>query len=323
MALTLTEVQAITNDYVLKKKAEDIVFQDSVLLYMLMNDGKFQDNLVTAGELVDGGERIRVILEYAKSNGGTYGNTTKIPQAKVDILNAARFRWAGAFGSNAIDLDDRRQNSGDAAIVDLVHAKVNSIRKTIRDTLGDQVYAQAVNGDALLGLGDLFETTTSTPYGEIATDDMADWKANVITTSEDMSFKVMQAIRRTAKVGQNKSDKPNLYITTDLMKDAYERTLTPAVRYQDTKLANAGFDNVLFGGVPVVADDKQSAGILDALNTNYLNLKTHKDFAFTDIEWEGSRVQPDPWVANQRWSGQLVTSHRKAHCRHTNLTDPT
>jgi len=28
------------------------------------------------------------------------------------------------------------------------------------------------------------------------------------------------------------------------------------------------------------------------------------------------------WTANQRFIGQLTTNHRKAHIRHTNLTEP-
>ena len=116
MALELTELQAITDDYITKGTV-DIYFEDNVLLYMLMAKGKFKDSLVQPGDLVDGGKKIRVFLEHAKSNGGTYGATTKIPQAKVDILNAARFGWAGYMASNAIDLDDQVQNNGDAALL--------------------------------------------------------------------------------------------------------------------------------------------------------------------------------------------------------------
>jgi len=72
---------------------------------------------VKASETVDGGMMIRVPLEYAESNSGSYGNTTSIAQAKIDILNAARFRWGGYFSSNTIDLNDKIKNAGDAQMI--------------------------------------------------------------------------------------------------------------------------------------------------------------------------------------------------------------
>jgi hypothetical protein len=249
-------------------------------------------------------------------------NTTKIPQSKKDILNAALFRWAGYYAANTIDLEEQIQNNGKAALVDLVHAKLGNIHKTIRDQMGTDVYASAADSSAFLGLGNLFNTSTSTAYGDVTEADMAEWKANVITDAEAISFKVMQTIRRTAKVGQSKDAKPNIYITTDALKDGFERTLHTQARYSNTTLVNAGFDNVLFGSVPVVADDKQSSGILDALNLRFLKVKTHTKWKFTTPMWEYSKDQPDTLTANTRWIGQLVCTNRKAHCRHTNLTEP-
>jgi hypothetical protein len=316
------QLEVITENYILSNRPEDIIFEDNVLLYMLMSGKKFQDTLVQPGELVDGGKKIKTFLEYAKSHTGSYGNTTKIPQSKKDILNAALFRWAGYYAANTIDLEEQIQNNGKAALIDLVHAKLGNIHKTIRDKMGTDVYASAADTVSFLGLGNLFNTTSSTAYGNIAEDDMSDWTANVDDTAEAISFKVMQGIRRTAKIGQSKDAKPNIYITTDVLKDGFERTLQVQARYSDTNLVNAGFDNVLFGGVPVVADDKQTATYMDALNLRFLKAKTHTKWPFTKPKWEYSKDQPDTLTANTRWIGQLVCSNRKAHARHTGLTEP-
>lgn len=318
----IDQLAIITEDYIASNKPEDVIFNDNVLLYMLMSGSKFQDTLIQPGETVDGGKKIKTFLEYAKSHVGSYGNTTKIPQSKKDILNAALFRWAGYYAANTIDLEEQIQNNGKAALVDLAHAKLGNIHKTIRDRMGTDVYASAADSSAFLGLGNLFNTSTSTAYGDVTEADMAEWKANVITDAEAISFKVMQTIRRTAKVGQSKDAKPNIYITTDALKDGFERTLHTQARYSNTTLVNAGFDNVLFGSVPVVADDKQSSGILDALNLRFLKVKTHTKWKFTTPKWEYSKDQPDTLTANTRWIGQLVCTNRKAHCRHTNLTEP-
>lgn len=319
MALALTEIQAITDDY-WEAGSVDIFFTDNVLLFKLMGRGQMEVNFVHAGELADGGDNIRVVLEYAESNSGTYGATTSISQAKTDIFNAARFRWAGYYSSNTIDLDDKRKNAGDAAKVMLVQGKLKNIEKTIRKKMGADIYASAADSDAFLGLGNLFNTTTSTAYGQIAEDDMAVWKANVLSDNNAISFAELQYIRRTASIGQAVSDKPNLYMTTDVLKDAFEASLQAQVRYQDTDMADAGFDNVLFKGAPVVADDNQAAGHCDALNLNYIKVKTHASYAFTRPVWEHDKDKPDLEVSNVRYSGQLVCSNRKAHCRYDDLT---
>lgn len=324
MALALTELQAVTDDYWIKQPT-DIMFLDNVILYLLMGKGKMVEDLVTAGELVDGGLMIRVPLEYGSANVSTYGTTTALSGTKQTILNAARFQWAGYIADNYIDLADQIQNAGAAAIVDMAFSKIRNIQKTIRDKMGTDIYAaHASDDDALMGLDDLFDTTTSTAYATIKEADMAKWKANLISTAEAISFKTLQTMRRTASVGQNKGDKCNLYVTTETLKDGYERTLQTQVRYMaDQNLADAGFANVLFGGAPVVADDKCGSGVCVGLNTQYLKIKTHRDYSFTKPNWAVfAEAYPDKLAANSRWIGQLVCSHRAAHVKHTNLSEP-
>lgn len=324
MTLTLSELQAITDDYV-EKTPIDVYFVENVLLYVLMGKGMMAENLVgpDSGETVDGGKKIKIILEHDEAHSGEYGNTTKIPLSKKEIYNAALFRWAGYHAANSIDLDDKVQNSGDSAIVNMAHGKLENIKKTIRKKMGSAIFGSAANDNAFLGLGDLFNTTKATAYGEISEQAMAEWAANVLDTDTDMSFKAMQELRRTAKVGQNRRNKPDIYITTDVLKDAFENSLQTQARYTDHKLAQAGFDNILFGGVPIVPDDNQTDDYVDGLNTRFLSIKTHKDYQFTKPVWASPIDQPDVAVANQRWIGQLVCRNRKAHVRHTSMKVPT
>jgi len=320
MALALTQIQAATHDYWIKRTV-DIFFTENVLLWKLMGKGGMEMNYVKASDLVDGGEKIRVFLEYAQANSGSYGNTTKIPQNKVAILNAARFGWAGYFASNTIDLDEQVQNSGAEAMVKIIFTKLRNIEKTIRNKMGSEIYAEGT-APAFMGLGNLFETTAGTDYGSVSETNMSLWKDNNITTSKAISFKVMQKIWREPAIGVAASKKPNLGITTEVLKDGYERTLQTQQRFSDQDLVKAGFDNIMHKRAPIVADDNQTAGYLDALNLNFLKIKTHQDYNFTEPKWEYDREQPDAKTANTRWVGQLVCSNRKAHCRHTNLSEP-
>jgi hypothetical protein len=315
MALTLTELQAMT-DYYYTPGVYDIFFKGNVLLYKLMGGQ-------TGSNLIPGGKKIKVDLEYGAGNAGSYGNTTKLPLSKKEILNAAFFGWSAYYAGVTVDLEDQRQNAGEAALVNLVQRKLQNAQKSIRTEMGTDVYLSNASDDTVLnGLGDLFNSSTSTAYGEIKEDDMAQWKCNIITAAAAISFKALQKIRRTAALDDNDEAKPDLYITTDVLKDGFERTLQVQARYTDKALANAGFDNILFGGRPIVQDNKCPSGYLEALNTKFLEVKTHKDYNFTKPVWASPIDQPDLKVSFIRWSGQLVCKNRKAHCRQTGLTEP-
>jgi len=210
-------------------------------------------------------------------------------------------------------------------MVNLVYAKMENIRKSVRDYMGAGVYvarASSTDSYGFDGLPDLFNTTTSVEYGSIAEDDMSDWKANVDTDSEAISYEVLQKLFRAATVGQSSDGKPNQIVTTQTLLDAYKASLQVQQRFvgQSIKMAEAGFQNVLHDGVPMVYDTNQSSGVIDCLNLKYLRIRTHPDFNFTKPVWESSHLEPDTLTANCRWSGSLTCSNRQAQSRGTGKT---
>lgn len=320
----INQLNATTDYYWLTTEPQDIVNKASALLWKLMQKAVKVGNWeVQPHEIVDGGLMVKVPLEYQASHSGGYGPTTVIDQSKVNIVDAARFPWKGAYGSNTLNLDDLTQNTGTEAIIALTKQYMSSIKKSIRTCLAADVIAASV-GDKLNGLEDLFNTTTSTEYGSIDEDEMSDWAAKVITTAEEISFEVMQKIFRQPAMGDFAGTVPNFCATTSLLRDGYERSLHPQQRYQMGSMVEAGWDNILHKQAPIVADAYISAGILYALNLNFLSLRAHKDYNFTTPVWVNKEVlgQPDVISANTRFRGNLYCSNRKMHVKHSNLTEP-
>ena len=321
----INQLNATTEYYWLQTEPEDILNKASALLWKLMGKAIRLGNWeIQPDEIVDGGLMVKVPLEYDISNHGSYGKDTVINQSKKSIVDAARFRWAGAYGSNTLNLDDLTQNTGDEAIIRLTKLYMSNIKKALRVDLASQVIAAAGDSDSINGLGDLFNTSTSVEYGSIAEDDMAQWKANVITDSEAISFEVMQKIFRKPGFGGYVGTRPNFCCTTEVLADGYERSLHPQQRYKEGNMVEAGWDNIMHKGAPIVADPYYSSGVLDALNLNFLSLRSHKDYNFTTPEWVAKREggQPDTITANSRWRGNLYCSNRQMHVRHINLTEP-
>ena len=321
----INQLNATTEYYWLQTEPEDILNKASALLWKLMGKAvKLGNWEIQPSEIVDGGLMIKVPLEYNISNSGAYGKDTVIDQSKQDLVEAARFRWAGAYGSNTLNLDDLTQNSGDEAVIRLTKLYMSNIKKALRLKMAADVISTAADDVSINGLGDLFNTSTSTEYGSIDEDEMSTWAANVITTVEAISFEVMQKIFREPGFGGYAGTRPNFCCTTELLCDGYERSLHPQQRYKEGNMVEAGWDNILHKGSPIVADPYYATGILDALNLNTLSLRSHKDYNFTIPEWVAKKEggQPDTITANTRVRGNLYCNNRQMNIRHTNLTEP-
>lgn len=308
MGFTIDELNALTNTYVMGQPT-DILFTSNALLVKLMDSKR----------TVPGGKKIDTPLEHGEANTGVYGNSTVLPTTKTETHNKAEFDWGGYFAAQTVDLDDRVQNNGDAAIVNLVASKFANMQRSLKKKMGTGIYLNdLVEGKlGFSGLAALFDTTTSVAYGGIKEADVPLWKANKSATATDATFKGFQSIRLPAIVDTTTEGQPDLYLTTVTLRDAFTSSLQAQVRYQDSQLVAKGFQNILFDGAPVVADLNQTAGYVDALNTRYLEFVSHSEFDFTTPKWEADRRQPDIWTANIRWIGQLCCKHRKAHSRFT------
>lgn len=321
MALNLTELQAATEDYIVNHQPTDIFFKSHVLLFKLLKMGK----------TYNGGKKIQVNLEYDMTHAGSYGPRFEMPISRKEIVNAAFFQYAAYYSALTMDMDDELINAGDLAIVNLLVTKMKNAEKSIRKVMGDEIFGSRSEGIAanplslpFIGLKDLFNQDDAVAYGEILPPDIAPgtWKAGYIAGAREMSFKFMQELRRTATVDIDTGGEPDLYLTTDILKDAFARTIQAQVRYTSKDLADAGFSNVLFEGVPVVSDHRQTAGYVDAFNTQYLDIYTHSRRNFTKPEWKSPIQQPDTATANIRWAGQFVCKRRDAHARAVQVTEP-
>lgn len=325
MAL-LDELQAVTDDYIFNRVPVDIYFRDHVLIWKLAKKGKS----------FNGGLKIQANLEYGKQHTGAYGPKTEFPVAKKEILTAAFFVYAAYFGVATYDMEDQLLNNGDAAMVNIIQTKLANMQKSIRDTMAIEIWrtraenltlAEYEDARPFEGVKALFNQTVTDAYGEIKPNELLKedgttsmWLAGYDNTARVMSFATMQAIRRKASIGNSDMDKPDLYITTEELKDAYEATIQAQVRYSDKNLADSGFDNILFKGAAITSDERQTAKYIDGYNTKYLDIIHHAQRNFTKPEWKAEIRTPETYTCNTRWMGQLVCTNRLAHVRADNVT---
>lgn len=323
MALTLSEIEAVTNDYFAAAdgKAVDIYFASSFLLDFLMNRrlGLF--------ERPAGGEKIRIPLNYSDAEGGFFTRADPLSSDDRASVSAAFFEWKHAYGNATVYLTDEIAAGGDYAAVQFVTQKIETAQKTCANWLAATLYgAGGDESPTLTGLRALTGGDPDVPYGGIAenqlvaADGSRPWRAVTLDEAAPMGLDVLQDMRSAAKISDGRDGKPNVAVTTEGLYNKISRILQVQQRFvSDDEAARAGFTHLVFEGMILAADDFCPAGHAFAVNTNHLGFAIHQNGFFARRPWT-ELDGPAGKTMKILWHGNLVCSNRKAHAAHANLS---
>lgn len=272
MALSYSEISAITEKYFVPKLIDNI-FTSNILLQRARKKWMKKE---------DGGERIMVPVMYATTSAsGWYSGADTLDTTANDQITSAEFEWKQAYANITITRLDELKNSGKRAAVNFVKSKVQVAEKTLADNIGTGLYNLGTDSDAIVGLRLAVDSTGT--YGGISRTDYSWWASQEDSSTTALSISALEALYGDCTIG---NDMPSVIVTTQDVFDDYFNLLQPQQRFQDSKTANAGFNNLLFRGTPVVVDQKCPASHLFMLNENYLSLCVHskEDFRFEPFQ---------------------------------------
>lgn len=295
----------------------DNIWTARPLTYHLMEKGRIR--------MLNGGTKIVEPLIYG-SNGTVapysgYDNVSLTPQ---EGMTAAEYEWKQYAGSIAISGIEEAKNNGEAEVINLLEAKIMQAEESMRegfnqmffgngtDTLGKNgsgVPDGSNSGKSWNGLDNLI-SATSTVGGIDPTASGNDfWKSYVSAPATDTALTLgdMTTAYNTVSVG---NDHPDLCLTTQSLFEKYESGLTAQLRYTDTKMADAGFQNLLFKDIPVVYDVHAPAKTMFFINSKYLSLVGHSDKWFQQTEFVRPPAQ-DARFALMFCYGNLTVRNRK------------
>src|SRR3990167_263964 len=246
MTLALAQLDTITNDYIAPRIADN-VYGAVPLLHRL----KARNQVILSG-----GIDIREPLLYAKSGKATgFDGNGPLGTTMPSVITGAEFDWVTYESPVAIARRDEKMNGGAEGVIKLLE----NLRKVAEMDLMDRVGADLFTGNAsasstkeLDGL-QLMVDDDDTPkaYGGILTTDMATWTADDTALSAALSLFAMQQAYGRATRG---SDHPSLVVCTQAEFDKYWSLLQADQRFNDDKMASAGFQALRFNGIPVVVD---------------------------------------------------------------------
>lgn len=279
---------------------EDVLFTARPLVFFLKEAGNIQS--------YDGGTAIVQPLMYGNNTtAGSYSGYDTLDTTPQEGLTAAEFPWRQYSVSVAISGIEEAKNRGEAAVLNLLDAKVRQAEETVNENWDIMFHGDGTGngGKDWNGLRNL--VTAAGTVGGIDAATYAWWRSNVEATAEALTIARMTNMYNTVSVG---ADQPKAILTSQLLFEKYESLMAPQIRYTDTKTADAGFQNLMFKGAPVTYDVYTPAGYMYFLNPKYIHLAKHSDV------W----LKPTPFIrpTNQdaRYSqiisyGNLIISNRK------------
>lgn len=131
MALS-TNVTAITREKFIPVLVDNIYNSNILCLKLLKN-----------AEMLDGGKKIVVPVEYANmsaSNSGFIADGGNTATASVDTYQSATYDWATAYTGIKIPGSEELVNKGASQVLSLLKSKLKSAEKTIRDLFGTGLF---------------------------------------------------------------------------------------------------------------------------------------------------------------------------------------
>lgn len=305
MALTYDQISAITQKYYIPKLVDNIFDTNPTLKFL--KDKSY--------EKVNGGTSIIVPLNYAtNSASGWFSGSETLDTSDNENITGAEYNWKQIYSNITIRRIDEIKNSGDSAILNFVKSKVQIAEKTLSDNLGTAIFNTGSDSKAIAGFRHAFANTNV--VGGISQSTYSWWGTQKNTSTTTLTLSALQTQYNAATID---NDKPDYISTTRTIYNFYYNLLQPQQRFMDSKMADAGFESLLFQGAPVVADSHCPASHLFLLNSKYVSLYVHpdEDFRFSPFQ---KPVNQEVKIGRILWTGALGFSNLRLFGMFTGLT---
>lgn len=233
-------------------------------------------------------------------------NTTVKSYAGYDIIDtapqqgitAAEYNWKQVAGSVSISGEEEFKNSGSKTkVISLLQSKITQLELSMMLEMNRQLQADGTGngGKDITGLALAVEDGAAwSTYGGIDSNAFTYWRNQWvdynatygildlgagITTSLKNLIRAMTNIYNSAMRGKVR---PTVIITDQMMYEAYEQALQlTSSNYRimiDTKMADAGFMNLLFKETPVTFDEDMPNASIVTNSDNHEMLFLNVDF---------------------------------------------
>jgi hypothetical protein len=310
-------VTAISRRYIIPRIVDN-VYGSNVLLYRWNRMNKIAAR---------GGFQIEVPLMYSHmAAGGWYSGYQLLNVDPTDSIQNAALAWKQAYVPVTVDGLTLLRADSPIAIVDFIATQFKQAEMELSDILGFGLYSNGSNLLTIDGLQEVVDTgLQQTSYAGISHASNAWWNSQL-----DTSATVQTTGRMNTMFGNTTSGgrSPTIIVTTQTgynifwqLNTSFNVSSTAATTGfaqqvfpasptgRDVQLAQAGFENLIFNGTPLVVDSHVpsygSGSAFFYLNEDYFELivSERADFKLQDFQ---TPTNQDAMTALLLWAGNLT-----------------
>jgi hypothetical protein len=280
-------------------------------------------------KIVQGGIQFEVPLIFQRwSNGGFYTGYDLLDVTPADTVKNGAWDWRQAEVAISVSgLDLIRADHPDA-VVNLLSFQFENAQMEIAEILGAGVWSTDTNPGhkSIDGIPYAVDNTGTVTYGGLLRSANTFWQSTLDTTSGSASTATLtllnlQTMFGTLTVGGRH---PTIIISTQAGYNKYWNLNTPSQSFpvqpagHDEQLAQSGFTNLLFNGVPWLVDSHVPANNIFMLNEDYWYLLVNPR---ADLELKEFRepVNQDAMTAFILWAGNLLCTNVARQGKFTNV----
>lgn len=273
----------------------DDIIDSNPLVKKLMMSGSYKS--------IDGGTTIDVPLNYALATNGWFQGSDTLSTADVENITAASFTWKSLYAAITLSDEDELKNSGTTAALNLLKAKTEIAKRTMKDSLGTGVFSDGSDSKSIVGLESMIATGNT--IGGLSQSTNAWWQSQIDSSTTTLSISAMNAIDQSCSVD---NERPNLAVSTRTLYNSYYSLLQPAQRFMDAETAKAGFTSLMFNGYPLLSDSHCTTNYMYFLNLNHLFLFYHPKRNFSMEEWQ-KPINQQVRTNRVLWMGAMGSSN--------------
>lgn len=305
----------------MKDTVKDQIFDALPFWFFLKEKGRM--------ESVEGGRFMTEPLQYFKSDSVQWiGRGGTAPMNDFQFLTVAKYDWRYLVGSVVRFGVDDQQNRGKNEIINLMTSKLENVKNALATEFETRLFAGsgAVTGSGTLATDPAFDglqflvpddpTSASNNAGGIDPSTYTWWR-NQATNATGKSFATygISQMRTMMNNCQNNltMDRPDIILSGQTPFEYYEDTILPVYRITDKKMADMGFENLLYKGVPMMWSPSCANTRMYFLNTNFIKF-AYDPMMFMDMTaWKDIPNQVNDRVAQIITACGFKVSRRRCH----------
>lgn len=295
----------------------DNIYGSIPLFFRLSRAGK---------RMVQGGTQIEAPLLYAKmAAGGFYSGYDLLDVSPSDTIKNGAWDWKQYYVPVSVDGLTLIKTDQPEAIANFLTQYFQQAEMMMGDLLDVGLWSSGATAKQIDGLrGAVDDGTVLATYGGIGsrTTTNAFWQSVIDSSTTTMTMAKLQSVFGLASSGGRH---PTIIFSTQVLYNAYWGLNVGTQQFpaepmgHDEQLAQAGFSNLLFNGVPWLVDVNVPASHVFFLNEDYLNfcVSPRADFYLEDFQIPANQ---DAMVAKLLWAGNLVVTNVARQAKMTALT---